>query len=77
MENIVNVIVQNGLGVASFIALLYFMNTSLKGIKDSVEKTSETLLLIQTNLMGLENRITGLEDKIEREYNDKIKDREE
>lgn len=77
MENIVNVIVQNGLGVASFIALLYFMNTSLKGIKDSVEKTSETLLLIQTNLMALENRITGLEDKIEREYNDKIKDREE
>lgn len=77
MENIVNVIVQNGLGVASFIALLYFMNTSLRGIKDSVEKTSETLLLIQTNLMGLENRITGLEDKIEREYNDKIKDREE
>ena len=72
MENIVNVIVQNGLGVASFIALLYFMNTSLRGIKDSVEKTSETLLLIQTNLMGLENRITGLEDKIEREYNDKI-----
>lgn len=77
MENIVNVIVQNGLGVASFIALLYFMNTSLKGIKDSVEKTSETLLLIQTNLMALENRITGLEDKLERDYNDKIKDREE
>lgn len=77
MENIVNVIVQNGLGVASFIALLYFMNTSLKQIKDSVEKTSETLLLIQTNLIALENRITGLEDKIEREYDDKIENRKE
>ena len=35
MEQIVNIVVQNGLGVGSFIALLYFMGTSLKDIKDT------------------------------------------
>ena len=46
MEQLVNIIVQNGLGVGSFIALLYFMATSLKDIKETNEEISKTLLLI-------------------------------
>ncbi len=68
MKEIVDVIVQNGLGVASFIALIYFMSTSLKDIKDTTEKISDTLILIQNNLVNLENRVTQIEinNKIER-----------
>lgn len=68
MKEIVDVIVQNGLGVASFIALIYFMSTSLKDIKDTTEKISDTLILIQNNLVNLESRVTQIEinNKIER-----------
>lgn len=68
MKEIVDVIVQNGLGVASFIALIYFMSTSLKDIKDTTEKIANTLILIQNNLVNLENRVTQIEinNKIER-----------
>lgn len=68
MKEIVDVIVQNGLGVASFVALIYFMSTSLKDIKETTEKISDTLILIQNNLVNLENRVTQIEvnNKIER-----------
>ena len=57
MEQIVNLVIQNGIGVGSFIALLYFMNFSLKDIKEVVEDISKTLLLIQGNLTSLQTRI--------------------
>lgn len=63
MEQIVNVIVQNGLGVASFIALIYFMNTSLKDMNDNMSDISKTLLLIQANLSSLQNRIDEIEER--------------
>lgn len=68
MKEIIDVVVQNGLGVASFIALIYFMSTSLKDIKDTTEKIADTLILIQNNLVNLENRVTQIElsNKIER-----------
>ena len=63
MEQIVNVVVQNGLGVASFIALIWFMNTSLRDMNDNMKDISNTLLLIQANLSSLQNRIDIIEDK--------------
>lgn len=68
MKEIIDVVVQNGLGVASFVALIYFMSTSLKDIKDTTEKIANTLILIQNNLVNLENRVTQIEinNKIER-----------
>lgn len=68
MKEIIDVVVQNGLGVASFVALIYFMSTSLKDIKDTTEKIADTLILIQNNLVNLENRVTQIEinNKIER-----------
>lgn len=64
-----NLVVQNGIGVGSFIALLYFMGTSLKEIKESTEQTSRTLLLIQSNLTSLQERIEAIEGKVERTFN--------
>lgn len=69
MESIVNMVVQNGVGVASFIALLYFMGTSLKDIQNTTEEISKTLLLIQNNLTSLQTRVETIENKVERTFN--------
>lgn len=64
MEQLVNIVVQNGLGVGSFIALLYFMATSLKDIKETNEEISKTLLLIQSNLSSLQSRVETIETRV-------------
>lgn len=70
MEAIVNMVVQNGVGVASFIALLYFMGTSLKDIQNTTEEISRTLLLIQNNLTSLQTRVEAIENKVERTFDE-------
>lgn len=64
MEEIMNIIVQNGIGVGSFIALLYFMNNSLKDIKSNTEEITKTLILIQGNLNSLTQRVEIIENKV-------------
>lgn len=71
MEQIINLVVQNGVGVGSFIALLYFMGTSLKDIRETTEEISKTLLLIQNNLNSLQARIETIENRVERTYEGK------
>ena len=77
MEEIVNLLVQNGIGVGSFLALLYFMFVGLKeikevlnSIKDNIEQTSRTLVLVQNNLTSLESRVETIENKVERTLNE-------
>lgn len=72
MKEIIDIIVQNGLGVASFIALIYFMAISLKDIKETNEEISKTLTLIQSNLVNLESRVSMIENKVERNTNENI-----
>lgn len=67
MKEIIDIVVQNGLGVASFVALIYFMKTSLTDIKETNEDIAKTLTLVQSNLSSLEARIS----QIERNSNDK------
>ena len=64
MEEIMNIIVQNGIGVGSFIALLYFMDISLKDIKSNTEQITKTLILIQGNLNSLTQRVEIIENKV-------------
>lgn len=64
MEQIFNLVVQNGVGVGSFIALLYFMNTSLKDIKTNTEEITKTLILMQGNLNSLAQRVEVIENKV-------------
>lgn len=63
MEQIVNVVVQNGLGVASFIALIWIMNTSLKDLTTALNNVSATLVQIQINLAQLNSRVDDIEEK--------------
>lgn len=64
VEQIFNLVVQNGVGVGSFIALLYFMNTSLKDIKTNTEEITKTLILMQGNLNSLAQRVEVIENKV-------------
>ena len=63
MEEVINVVVQNGLGVASFIALIWFMNTSLKDMNKTMSDIAATLIQIQLNLSQLNGRVDDLEEK--------------
>ncbi len=64
MEQIVEVLMNNGIGFASFIALIYFMSTSLKDIKSSNQEISKTLIAIQSALTSLTERVNDIEQKI-------------
>ena len=64
VEQLFNLVVQNGIGVGSFIALLYFMDISLKDIKSNTEEITKTLILIQGNLTSLTQRVEIMENKV-------------
>lgn len=56
MEELINVCVNNGLGVGSFIALIVF-------IFKYQSKANETLEKINTSLICLNERVSNLENK--------------
>lgn len=64
MEELINAIVNNGLGVASFIAFIYFINTYMSKMDNTMSEISKTLTLIQGNLMTLQTRVDDIENKI-------------
>ena len=63
MNDFFNLVVQNGLGVASFVALIYFMQTSLKDMTKAMNQISTTLIQIQLNLSELNGRVDNLENR--------------
>lgn len=64
MEELVNAIVNNGLGVASFIAFIYFINTYMSRMDNTMSEISKTLTLIQGNLITLQSRVDDIENKM-------------
>lgn len=64
MEEVLNIIVNNGLGVASFIAFIYFINTYMSKMDNTMSEISKTLTLIQGNLITLQSRVDEIEEKI-------------
>ncbi len=67
MEELINVCVNNGLGVASFIALLLFIFKYQGKISDTLEEINKSQATIQTTLTALTSRIDNLENKIDKE----------
>lgn len=65
MEQIIEVIVQNGLGVGSFIAFLWFIFKYEDKQSEVLNKISDTLIQVQISLSSLTERV----DKIERNTN--------
>lgn len=64
MEELINAIVNNGLGVASFIAFIYFINTYMSRMDNTMSEISKTLTLIQGNLITLQSRVDDIETKM-------------
>lgn len=63
MEDLIQVCVNNGLGIASFFALLYFMNNYLSKITNTNEEISKTLISVKDSLEDLTNRVDAIEKK--------------
>ena len=64
MEQIIKVCVENGLGIASFIALLYFIFTYVKSLNETMTKISNTMVQMQINMATMTDRIDKIEEKM-------------
>lgn len=70
MEEIIKVIVENGLGVGSFIALLYFIFKYEDKQSTALNKISDTLIQVQLTLSSLSNRMDKIENNITKKDNE-------
>lgn len=71
MDELVQLIVNNGLGIASFLCLIYFMRDYIVKINNTMEKVSETLISIENNLIDLSNRVEKIEKKSKKKEDEK------
>ena len=64
MEEIIKVVSDNGLGIASFIVLIYFVFTYVKEINETMGNISTTMVQMQINMEKMSDRIDKIEDMI-------------
>lgn len=64
MEEIFKLVVDNGLGIGSFIALLYFYFTYVKELNETMTRISNTMVQMQINMEKMTDRIDKIEEKI-------------
>lgn len=64
MEEMFKLVVDNGLGIGSFIALLYFIFTYVKSLNDTMTRISNTMIQMQINMEKMTDRIDKIEEKI-------------
>lgn len=64
IKEIIEIVINNGLGVASFLALLYFMYNSMSATNTCLKDIKDTLVLIQSNLIKLSERVSDIEYKL-------------
>ncbi len=64
MEELFKLIVDNGLGIGSFIALLYFIFTYVKELNETMTRISNTMIQMQINMEKMTDRIDKIEEKI-------------
>lgn len=64
MEELFRLVVDNGLGIGSFIALLYFIFTYVKELNETMTRISNTMIQMQINMEKMTDRIDKIEEKI-------------
>lgn len=64
MEELINLITQNGIGVVCVAFMIYFINTTMKDNNKILDDMQKTLVAINSNLTTLSTRVDKLEDKI-------------
>lgn len=69
MEELINLITNNGIGVICVAFLIYFINTTMKDNNKILDDMQKTLVAINTNLTNLSSRV----DLLERNYKKEVK----
>jgi len=64
MQELFKLVVDNGLGIGSFIALLYFIFTYVKELNATMTRISNTMIQMQINMEKMTDRIDKIEEKI-------------
>lgn len=70
MEELVNIITQNGIGVVCVGFMIYFISTTLKDNNKVLDEIQKTLVSIQTTLTMMTTRVDTLENAIMKEDKD-------
>lgn len=63
MQDIIDIITNNGIGVVCVGFMIYFINTTLKDNNKILDEMQKTLVSIQTTLGYMQDRIEKLENK--------------
>lgn len=64
MQELFKLIVDNGLGIGSFAALLYFIFTYVKELSGTMTRIANTMVQMQINMEKMTDRIDKIEEKI-------------
>lgn len=64
MEDIINVIANYGIGVACILYFMYFNNTTMKQLIDTVNKVNQSLISFNERLEQVEDRTKTIEEKL-------------
>jgi uncharacterized protein YoxC len=64
MEELINLITNNGIGVICVAFMIYFINTTMKDNNKILDDIGKTLVEINSNLTTLSTRVDKLEDKL-------------
>lgn len=64
MEELINLITNNGIGVICVAFMIYFINTTMKDNNKILDDIGKTLIEINSNLTALSTRVDKLEDKL-------------
>ena len=57
MEQLIDIIVNNGIGVACIIYFMYFNNTTLKAMTDTMNEVKQSLILFNERLQNIEDKL--------------------
>lgn len=64
MEEILNIIANYGIGVACILYFMYFNNTTMKQLIETVNKVNQSLILFNERLEQVEDRTKTIEEKL-------------
>ena len=62
MEDVVNIIANYGIGVVCILYFMYFNNTTMKQLLETVNKVNESLILFNERLEQVEDRTIKIEE---------------
>lgn len=65
MEQIVNIIVNNGIGVGALVFMAYYINGSMKDVITTLNEINKALASTSITLQNVTDRLERLEHKIE------------